>query len=276
MSRLGATGRWASGSSCAACCSGSRSRWSSGSWSWCCPASRMCQLPRRAGCHGAIALLNALLWPIVIRVAAAADRAHLRPRLAGAERGGGRCSRSSSSTATRPDFLDAVAAAFLLSIALMVLAPALSFDDDARQLRIVRRRARACARGEPHRRPGRDPVRDRRPRRAGPAAGARARDTRRRWRAGSRTAPTAMVPWECDLSSQTGASQAGLLLGSNYDMPAFRWYEKESGQTMVSNHGKDAVEIERAPLRRRRPAGRRTAPAAATCSPATRRAARRR
>ena len=36
-----------------------------------------------------------------------------------------------------------------------------------------------------------------------------------------------IVPWECDLSSQTGASQAGLLLGSNHDMPAFRWYEKE-------------------------------------------------
>ena len=28
-------------------------------------------------------------------------------------------------------------------------------------------------------------------------------------------------------------------------MPAFRWYEKESGQTMVSNHGKDATELER-------------------------------
>ncbi len=53
-----------------------------------------------------------------------------------------------------------------------------------------------------------------------------------------------IVPWECDLSSQTGASQAGLLLGSNEDMPAFRWYEKESGQTIVSNHSKDAVELE--------------------------------
>ena len=49
----------------------------------------------------------------------------------------------------------------------------------------------------------------------------------------------------CDLSSQTGASQAGLLLGSNHDMPAFRWYEKDTGRTMVSNHGKDAAELER-------------------------------
>ena len=54
-----------------------------------------------------------------------------------------------------------------------------------------------------------------------------------------------MLGWECDLSSQTGASQAGLLLGSNWDMPAFRWYEKESGRTLVSNHPADAAEIER-------------------------------
>jgi uncharacterized membrane protein YvlD (DUF360 family) len=54
-----------------------------------------------------------------------------------------------------------------------------------------------------------------------------------------------IVPWECDLSSQTGASQAGLLHGSNEDLPAFRWYEKESGRVMVSNHPRDAAEIER-------------------------------
>ena len=54
-----------------------------------------------------------------------------------------------------------------------------------------------------------------------------------------------LLGWECDLSSQTGASQAGLLLGSNWDMPAFRWYEKESGRTIVSNHPADAAEIER-------------------------------
>ncbi len=54
-----------------------------------------------------------------------------------------------------------------------------------------------------------------------------------------------VIPWECDFSSQTGASQAGLLQGSNFDMPAFRWYEKETGRMMVSNHPKDATEIER-------------------------------
>ena len=38
-----------------------------------------------------------------------------------------------------------------------------------------------------------------------------------------------LAEWEPDLSSQTGASQAGILLGSNEDIPAFRWVEKETG-----------------------------------------------
>ncbi len=50
--------------------------------------------------------------------------------------------------------------------------------------------------------------------------------------------------WECDLSSQTGAMQAGILLGDNHNMPAFRWYEKESGRIMVTNRPKDAADIE--------------------------------
>ena len=51
--------------------------------------------------------------------------------------------------------------------------------------------------------------------------------------------------WECDWSSQTGAMQAGILHGNNWDMPSFRWYEKDKAKSMVSNHPKDAVEIER-------------------------------
>jgi uncharacterized membrane protein YvlD (DUF360 family) len=54
-----------------------------------------------------------------------------------------------------------------------------------------------------------------------------------------------LLRWETDWSSQTGASQAGLLHGSNDDMPAFRWFEKEHGAPMVSNHPRDAMEIER-------------------------------
>jgi uncharacterized membrane protein YvlD (DUF360 family) len=54
-----------------------------------------------------------------------------------------------------------------------------------------------------------------------------------------------MVEWEPDLSSQTGASQAGILLGSNEDIPAFRWVEKESGRIMTCSAPDDCAEIER-------------------------------
>ncbi|MFN8112320.1 MAG: phage holin family protein [Solirubrobacterales bacterium] len=54
-----------------------------------------------------------------------------------------------------------------------------------------------------------------------------------------------MHVWETDWSSQTGACQAGLLHGDNDDMPAFRWWEKDRNAPIVTNHPKDAVEIER-------------------------------
>lgn len=36
--------------------------------------------------------------------------------------------------------------------------------------------------------------------------------------------------WETDLSSQTRASQAGIPLGSNRNLPAFRWVEKRQAR----------------------------------------------
>ena len=51
--------------------------------------------------------------------------------------------------------------------------------------------------------------------------------------------------WETDWSSQTGACQAGLLHGDNDDMPAFRWWEKDRGRAIVTNHPRDAAELER-------------------------------
>jgi uncharacterized membrane protein YvlD (DUF360 family) len=53
------------------------------------------------------------------------------------------------------------------------------------------------------------------------------------------------LEWETDLSSQTGASQAGILLGSNDDIPAFRWVEKERGIMMTCSAPGDCTEIER-------------------------------
>ena len=53
-----------------------------------------------------------------------------------------------------------------------------------------------------------------------------------------------LAEWETDLSSQTGASQAGILLGSNEDIPAFRWVEKENGRMLVCSSPADCAEIE--------------------------------
>ncbi|WP_225794183.1 phage holin family protein [Streptomyces aculeolatus] len=54
-----------------------------------------------------------------------------------------------------------------------------------------------------------------------------------------------LVPWRTDWSSQTGASQLGILHGTNEDVPAFRWYEKETGEVMVCSHPSTALELER-------------------------------
>src|SRR5919108_990611 len=191
----------------------------------------------------AVALLNALVWPILIRIVLPLTVLSF-----------GLVSLILNAViveaaidlvdGTTPSFAAALVVAFVLSVALMVLTPALSFDDDARQLRIVRRRARRVREANRTDVPGvilfeidglAEPVL-RRALREGHAP------TMARWvEEGSHR----VIGWECDLSSQTGASQAGLLLGSNDDMPAFRWYEKESGRTMVSNHSKDAAELER-------------------------------
>jgi uncharacterized membrane protein YvlD (DUF360 family) len=54
-----------------------------------------------------------------------------------------------------------------------------------------------------------------------------------------------IAEWEPDLSSQTGASQAGILLGSNDDIPAFRWVEKENARLRSCSSPEDCAEIER-------------------------------
>ena len=54
-----------------------------------------------------------------------------------------------------------------------------------------------------------------------------------------------LVEWDCAPPSQTPSSQAGILHGSNDDIPAFRWYEKDRGRLMVANRPADAAEIER-------------------------------
>ena len=190
-----------------------------------------------------MALINAVLWPLVTRIALPLTIVTF---------GLGSLALSAGMVALAfyvvdgktPSFWADLAIAFGLALVSMVVAPLLDVDGDARHLSVVRRRVRRARRHSPTDVPGvilfeidglgegvlRDAIREGHT------------PTIARWLAdGSHR----LQGWECDLSSQTGASQAGLLLGSNWDMPAFRWYEKESGRTMVSNHPADAAEIER-------------------------------
>src|SRR5215204_1079830 len=142
-------------------------------------------------------------------------------------------------------FGDALLASLLIAAVSMVLQAILGTnDDDAYTLRVTRRIAKRQGAGAPTDVPGivfleidglalpilRDAMRD------GSAP------NMARWIAedGYR-----LAEWEPDLSSQTGASQAGILLGSNEDIPAFRWVEKESGRMMTCSAPADCAEIER-------------------------------
>ncbi len=53
-----------------------------------------------------------------------------------------------------------------------------------------------------------------------------------------------MVEWHTGVPATTPASQAGILHGGSGQIPAFRWYEKETGRVMVTNRARDAAEIE--------------------------------
>ena len=54
-----------------------------------------------------------------------------------------------------------------------------------------------------------------------------------------------LTDWHAQLPATTPASQAGLLHGGSDQVPAFRWYEKETGRLLVANRPRDAAEIQR-------------------------------
>jgi uncharacterized membrane protein YvlD (DUF360 family) len=54
-----------------------------------------------------------------------------------------------------------------------------------------------------------------------------------------------LTSWHTDWSSQTGASVCGILHGSTYDIPGFRWYEKDTDHVLRVSSPADAVEVER-------------------------------
>jgi uncharacterized membrane protein YvlD (DUF360 family) len=53
-----------------------------------------------------------------------------------------------------------------------------------------------------------------------------------------------LTRWEPDLSSQTGASQAGILLGNNEGVVAFRWWDRARGRIVSCSSLKDVAELE--------------------------------
>ena len=62
----------------------------------------------------------------------------------------------------------------------------------------------------------------------------------------------AVAPWRCGLPSTTPATQAGILFGNRFDIPGFRWYEKERGQAILVKRP-DQVQALRARLSQGRP-----------------------
>ncbi|MBX5470794.1 MAG: phage holin family protein [Thermoleophilaceae bacterium] len=192
-----------------------------------------------------IGLANGLVWPLVIRFALPVAVLTLGLGslvlnglviLAAAQLDAG----------LRIDGLfSAIVVALGLTLITTLAGSALAIDDDGVWTRnVVRRQARRVARAAPTDVPGlffleidglghdvlRRAIRD------GNAP------TLARWlRDGSHR----LIAWETGWSSQTGACQAGLLHGDDFDYPAFRWWEKERGKPMVTNHPRDAAELER-------------------------------
>lgn len=54
-----------------------------------------------------------------------------------------------------------------------------------------------------------------------------------------------LVQWETDLSSQTSASQAGILHGNNENIPAFRWFDRQRKEIISSSGPAYVAELEK-------------------------------
>jgi uncharacterized membrane protein YvlD (DUF360 family) len=46
---------------------------------------------------------------------------------------------------------------------------------------------------------------------------------------------------DCGLPSQTSGCQSGIMFGDNYDIPAFRWYDKDLGRLIVSSRDASVI-----------------------------------
>jgi uncharacterized membrane protein YvlD (DUF360 family) len=192
-----------------------------------------------------IGLLNALLWPLIVRVALPLTVATLG--LAAIILNGGIVLLASAvDVGLKVNSLAAaIAATIAITLVNTAISSVLAIDDEGFWIRhVLHRYGRRTAPPQELEAPGLlfleidglahevllRAVRD------GNAP------TMGRW---LRTGSHCLARWETDWSSQTGACQAGILHGDNYDMPAFRWWEKDRGAAIVTNHPRDAAELER-------------------------------
>jgi len=60
-----------------------------------------------------------------------------------------------------------------------------------------------------------------------------------------RTGTHTMVGWHTGMPATTPASQAGIMHGDATQVPAFRWYEKETRRLVVTNRPRDAADVEK-------------------------------
>lgn len=54
-----------------------------------------------------------------------------------------------------------------------------------------------------------------------------------------------LTEWETDMSSQTSASQAGILHGSNENIPAFRWWDRQRKEIIASSDPNEVANLEK-------------------------------
>jgi uncharacterized membrane protein YvlD (DUF360 family) len=192
-----------------------------------------------------IGLINGLIWPLVIRFALPVAVLTLG-LFALVLNGAVILAVSELEPGFHVDGLaEAVVVAIGLTLITTLISSALAIDDDAMWARsVLRRRARRCGDAKPTEIPGLlfleiDGLAHDVLRRAISDGNA---PTIAGWlRQGSHR----LIRWETGWSSQTGACQAGLLHGNDDDYPAFRWWEKDRGKPIVTNHPRDAAELER-------------------------------
>ena len=143
----------------------------------------------------------------------------------------------------RLDFWDGIVIAFALAFVQVVLAAAFNQVDDSYDRRIVRRSARR----------ERDPITTDVPGvlflevdgLAAPVlTTALADGTMPHLASWVESGAYRLTQWEPDLSSQTGASQAGILLGSNDGIVAFRWWDRGQKRVVSCSSLKDVAVLE--------------------------------